>query len=120
MAPCVSQLTRHGLKQRGPWRTAALGPRTALPKGTTKITSIACRFAFCRLDKLLHTRVCASQPGGGLGPSMRTEASHRSTAQRSGPTSPEGTITPRRSPLSHTVRLHAQTRQNKHSHDAGL
>ena len=63
------------------------------------------------------------QPGGGLGPSMRTEALYRSTAQRSGPTSPDGTITPRRSPLSHTVRLHhAQqcSRQNQRSQQAGF
>ena len=62
----------------------------------------------------------ATQLGGGKGPAMATEAVFRSTAQRSGPTSPEGTITPRRSPLSHTVRLHTQTRQNKRSHDAGV
>ena len=54
---------------------------------------------------------------------MRTEALARSTAQRSGPFSPEGTITPRRSPLSHTVKLHRRkqtSRQNKRSHHAGF
>eukprot|EP01045_Picozoa_sp_COSAG04_P024369 COSAG04_NODE_3033_length_3254_cov_6.097623_2_plen_223_part_00 len=42
---------------------------------------------------------------------MCTEASYRSTAQRSGPASPEGTITPHRLPLSHTVRLRITRRQ---------
>ena len=61
---------------------------------------------------LAHTQALDST-GGGFGPSICTEAwytgaPHRSTAQRSGPTSPEGTITPRRAPLSHTVRLHTQ------------
>ena len=58
----------------------------------------------------------AAAAGGGLGLSMRTEALNMSAAQRSGPTSPEGTITPRRSPLSHTVRLHTRkhsSRQNR-------
>ena len=41
---------------------------------------------------------------------MCTEASRTSTAHRSGPTSPEGTITPRRLPLTHTVRLRTRKR----------